>query len=69
MNSTTHQHLAEKILEFGLTQAEAAKRIGVTQPTFSRIHAGVHKDPKSSTIKKMESLIKTLSKKLKASNE
>lgn len=59
MTSETAQSVAKEIAGFGLTQAQAAEKIGIAQPTFRRILRGDN-DTKSAVFQKMKKVLQEL---------
>jgi len=55
----TAQKVAQKITALGLSQAQAAERIGISQPTFGRILKGEN-DTKSTIFQKMNTVLSEL---------
>lgn len=55
----TLQNLVQTLIDSGLSEAEIARRIGVSQPTVNRIKGGT--DPAYTTGKRLEALHRNLS--------
>lgn len=58
-----NQEIIKKIADFGLSDADIAKRAGTSQPTINRLRNGVSKDCMSALRKSLEVLLSELSEK------
>jgi transcriptional regulator with XRE-family HTH domain len=45
-----------ELIASGLTQREIAQRVGLTQPTISRLLAGLHSDTRSAAAERVKAL-------------
>ena len=57
----SNQEIIKKIADFGLSDADIAKRTGSSQPTINRLRNGISKDCMSSLRKSLEGLLLDLS--------
>lgn len=54
----TPQQIVQALLDAGETQLSIERATGISQATVSRIAAGIAKDPRSSTVNKLEAFAK-----------
>ena len=53
MVPTNPSEILRRLFAAGETQKSIEEATGVSQATISRIHTGEHKDPRSSTVRKL----------------
>ena len=59
----SNQEIIKQIADFGLSDADIAKRTGSSQPTINRLRNGISKDCMSALRKSLEVLLVELSEK------
>lgn len=66
MNDLTPKDVVKALLDAGLTQSQIAEASGVTQSSISRLLTGVHADPRISTVRALENLLRSVCNSTKA---
>jgi predicted transcriptional regulator len=56
----TPQQIVQALFDLGLSQPDIEKKTGISQATVSRIHTGKSSDPRSSTVSKLEQLLRAM---------
>ncbi|QBY43732.1 helix-turn-helix domain-containing protein [Arsenophonus nasoniae] len=59
MHELTPKDIVKYLLDLGYTQNQIAKLTGVPQSTISRLLAGIHTNPRISTVRSLEKLLYT----------
>lgn len=57
MERLTASEIIKRLLDNGFSQMEIERRTGIPQGIVSRIYHGKHKDPRTSTTRKLEDLL------------
>lgn len=63
MERLSPSEIIQQLLDNGFSQMEIERRTGIPQGIISRIYNGKHKDPRTSTTRKLEDLLTELQKK------
>ena len=60
MNELTPKDMVQHLIDAGYTQSQIAEATGVAQSSICRLLTGVHTDPRISTVRALENLLRAV---------
>lgn len=66
MNDLTPKDMVRSLIDAGFTQTQIAEATGVAQSSICRLLTGVHTDPRLSTVRALENMLRSIAEKQKA---
>ncbi|ELX0420566.1 transcriptional regulator [Salmonella enterica] len=62
MIELTPKDMVQSLIDAGYTQSQIAEATGVAQSSICRLLTGVHTDPRISTVRALENMLRTVGK-------
>ncbi|WP_318605620.1 helix-turn-helix transcriptional regulator [Enterobacter hormaechei] len=66
MIELTPKDMVQSLIDAGYTQSQIAEATGVAQSSICRLLTGVHTDPRISTVRALENMLRTVGESKKA---
>lgn len=66
MSELTPKDIVNMLISAGFTQSQIAEATGVAQSSICRLSTGVHTDPRISTVRALENLLRAVNGRQKA---